>query len=489
MNSTSRRRHLALALVVASAVALALPAGAGTRPSTRDVAVDSPGGEPEINVNPRDSRNLVMGDNVFGVAYSRDGGATWKHVSIPNLGDNVLTVEPNGTFLYSSISGTIWASRDGGATWAKHGNWVGSLAESLYSLEPNVGYPGYVAVGDVIRQIACDALAVNGAGPVGTGPDQPGISVLGCDRPWLVTDQQTGRVYLSFSVHTDASGGPGTNAGGSSPPWEVPYVACRANNGSSPFQCGRQYVAASGDEGRTWTAFKPMDSSEYPSAVTQGWSGGPAASFGTLATAYVANGAHCTHPCIVFETSSDDGARWLRRVVAPLQVPPIPSGGLPTSFNFEPYIAADPTRHGRYAVMVFDAAQKHLLVYVTRDSGKTWRTAVLAEPGPGVSRWTPWISYGPSGALGAVWRTAYADGTFDVWAAVAPHGDARFDAPVRLSSARSPGPVAPGGDDASDVTLTRTTLYAAWGDQRGTPATTGWFGSNWNHVGSYRFAG
>ena len=485
----TKRVRAVLVSVAAAATMLALPAGAGTRPSTRDVAVDTPGGEPEINVNPRDNNNIVVGENNSGIAYSVDGGRTWKPVSLPNMGDNVLAVEPDGTFLFSSIDGMVHASRDGGRTWITVGNWVGKVADTLYSAYPNLPYPVGAAGGDVIRQIACDALDVGGAGFVGTGPDQPGISVLGCDRPWLVTDPQTSRAYLSFSVHTDASGGPGTEPSGSSTPWEVPYVACRANNGSSPFQCGRQYVAASGDEGRTWTAFRPMDSSDYPSAVTQGWSGGPAASFGTLATAYIANGRHCTRPCIVFETSRDDGAHWLRRVVAPLQVPVIPSGGLPTSFNFEPYIAADPSRRGRYAVMVFDAAQKHLLVYVTRDSGKTWRTAALAEPGPGVSRWTPWISYGPSGALGAVWRTAYADGTFDVWAAVAPRGDTRFGAPVRLSSARSPGPVAPGGDDAADVTLTRTTLYAAWGDQRGTPAQTGWFGSNWNHVGSDRFAG
>lgn len=468
---------------------LALPAGAVTHRATRDVAISSPGGEPEINVNPRDDRNLVVGDNVFGVAFSRDGGATWKHVSVPNIGDNVLAVEPNGTFLYSSINGTIWASSDGGETWTKHGNWVGSVAETLYSLGPNPGYPGNVASGDVIRQVACDALAVNGAGFVGTGPDQPGLSVLGCDRPWLVTDPQTGRAFLSFSVHSDASGGEGANSSGSSPPWEVPAVACRANNGSSPFQCGRQYVAASPDEGRTWTAFRPMDSGDYPSAVTQGWSGGPVASYGTLATAYVTTGPRCVSPCVIFETSTDDGAHWSRHVVAPVGFPAAGNGGLSTTFNFEPYSAADPSRRGRYAVMALDAAQKHLQVYVTGDSGLTWRSTTLADPGEGVSRWTPWISYGPSGALGAVWRTAYADGSFDVWAAVAPNGDTRFKAPVRLSSARSPGPVAPGGDDAADVTLTSTTLYAVWGDQRGTPAPTGWFGSNWNHVGSYRFAG
>jgi hypothetical protein len=230
-----------------------------------------------------------------------------------------------------------------------------------------------------------------------------------------------------------------------------------------------------------------MDSATYPAVKTNGWSGGPVAAFGTLATAYVASGPGCTSACIVFETSLDDGRSWHRHLVAPISLPTAASG-LSTSFNFEPYSAADPSRPGRFAVMAFDAEQKHLLVYVTRDTGRSWTRTSLAEPGAGVARWTPWIAYGPSGALGAMWRTSYADGSFDVWAAVSPKGDIRFAPPVRLSSERSPGPVAPGGDDASDVALTRTALYATWGDQRGVPASAAWFGSATNHVGSYRLS-
>jgi hypothetical protein len=477
-----------LAVVAAAAPLFALPAGAAAHHPIRDVAVDGPGGEPEIAVNPRNPRQVVVGENVNGVAFSGDGGATWKHVSLPNIGDNVLAVEPDGTFLFSSINGTVWASRDGGANWTKSGNWVGKVAEAMYAAAPDLGYPTNVAAGDVIRQSACDVLNVSKAGPAGTGPDDPGIQVLGCDRPWLITDPNTGRAYLSFSAHNDASGGPRPSATNATTPWEVRFAACRANNGSSPFQCGRQYVAASGDDGRTWTTFRPMDSADYPAAGTNGWSGGPVASFGTLATAYVATSTRCRNLCLVFETSHDDGARWTRHVIGAVNLPSS-SGGLSTTFNFEPYIAADPTRRGRYAVLVLDTSQQHLLVYVTDDGGKRWHRTALAERGSGVNRWVPWIAYGPSGALGVVWRTAYADGTFDVWAAVAPRGDGNFGRPVRLSSARSPGPVAPGGDDASDVVLTRTTLYAAWGDQRGTPPPAGWFGTATDHVGSYRFVG
>ena len=131
--------------------------------------------------------------------------------------------------------------------------------------------------------------------------------------------------------------------------------------------------------------------------------------------------------------------------------------------------------------MVFDTPQTHLLVYVTDDSGRTWsRPAVLAEPG-GVKRWLPWIAYGPGGALGAMWKTTAADGSFTVWAAVSPTGSARFARPVRLSSAVSPGSVSQvAGDDNSHVALDRTTLHAVWGDRR--EGTLG------VHYGRYSFA-
>jgi hypothetical protein len=487
---------LLVALAVMAAGLLASPAGAGAAPSTADVAVFSPGGEPEIAVNPRDARDLVMGENVYGVSYSRDGGATWKHVAVANIGDNALAVEPNGTFLFTSINGTVWASRDGGAAWSDVGNWVGAVAETAYKLDP-FPYPAGNGVGDVIRDVACNTPDDGGAGPLSTDvpPDGPGVQLIGCDRPWLAADPNTGRVYVSFSDHEDASGG----TGGKGVPWELGTLACRANDTAVPaFECGRQYVSASGDGGRKWTIFRPMDTSDYPAAGTNGWSGGPTAAFGTLATSYVATGIGCA-PCVVFETSTNDGTTWDQHVVAPVSFPTnqppncsvVACGdgsGVDTSLNFEPYTAADPSRPGRYAVMFFDGSQSHLLVYVTDDLGETWHSVALAEPGGGVKRWVPWIRYGPSGALGVMWITSYADGSFDTWADVAPKGGTDFEAPVRLSSARSAGPVAPGGDDNSDVTLTRDTLYAAWGDQRGTAAQTGWFGSNGDRVGSYRFA-
>jgi hypothetical protein len=352
----------------------------------------------------------------------------------------------------------VRSSRDGGATWTTVGNWVGQVAAQAHAVAPTGAgaAPG--------RELGCNTPEPDGPVSADPGQNGPGPQAIGCDRPWLVSDATTGRLYVSFTVHDDNGGGEGA------PAWELSSLACKTTILTNPaFDCGRQYVSASGDFGHTWTSFQPFDSSDYPAGVTGGFSSGPVATRGVLATAYLAGsvpgGRQC--PCTVFETSRDDGITWKRHVV-PAAVPGAAIVSTEQSTLFEPYVAADPSRAGRYAVMVFDAAQTHLLVYVTPDSGAHWRgPARLAERG-GVKRYLPWIAYGPSGALGAIWRTTYADDSYAAWAAVSPRGGTRFARPVRLSSARSPGPVSQlAGDDASDVALDRTYLHGVWGDRRG----------------------
>lgn len=450
-------RRLALAVALLGAAAPSAHAAA----LVHDVAAhpDTGLGEPEVRVNPRDPANVVIGENDTGVSVSRDRGATFMHVALPNPGDNVLAVQPDGTFVYSSLNGDVEASRDGGATWSTRGNWVGRVAAQAAAVAPT----GAGAVAG--REAGCNAPEAEG--PISERPGAgPGPHLIGCDRPWLVADPSTGTLYVSFTDHDDNGGGA----------WEAGLVGCKATLLVNPvFACGRQYVSASHDGGRTWSSFHAMDSAEYPAGPTGGFSSGPVAHRGVLATAYVASaapGARC--PCVVFATSRDDGVSWRRHVLpGAVSTEPIPRGDLAAvesgdaSGLFEPYTAADPSRPGRYAVMVLDGAQSGLLVSVTDDGGVRWRGPVrLAEPG-GVKRHMPWLAYGPTGALGAVWRTTSADGTYAAWAAVAPGGGTRFAAPVRLSSAPSPGPVYQlAGDDASSVALDAEYLHAAWGDRR-----------------------
>jgi hypothetical protein len=450
---------LALVLLVA-------PCAAAAAPVDVSVATNTGSGEPEVEVSPKDPDTIVVGKNDTGVAVSHDRGRTFKQVSLPNPGDHVLTVGPDGTFWYSALDGDVRMSADGGDRWATVGNWVGEIAAQSSAAQPVPG--GQVAV----REVGCSAPEP--AGPVDE-PTGPGVHKIGCDRPWLYGDRTTGALYVSFVDHDD-------NAGGEGPPaWELSSVACHSSVIYSPaFECGRQYVSASHDAGRTWSAFRPLDSADYPAGSTGGFSSGPVAGGGVLATAYIAAaapGATAKCPCVVFETSRDDGVTFSRYVVA--ADVPIPAAGVEDTASgnvlggeqselFEPYTAGDPARPGHYAVMVEDRDMSRLLVWTTRDGGRSWEgPAPLTDPF-GTQRHLPWLAIGPTGALGAVWRSTAADGSYTVWAAVAPLGDTAFAPPVRISSAVSPGPVQQlAADDASDVTLDRTDLHAVWGDRRG----------------------
>jgi hypothetical protein len=442
-------------LVLLLLAAPALHAHAGP-PVVTDVLVhaDTGVGEPQVAVNPRHPADVVVGENNTGVSVSRDRGATWKQVAIPNQGDNTLAIDAAGTYAYTSLDGDVQVSKDRGSTWTSAGNWVGSLA-ALWS--------GTGAQDVPFRFLGCNA-------PLPFGPVDPvrgpGLHVIGCDRPWLTADATVpGHYYVSFVDHSDGSGGTATA-----------NAQCKTSTATNQFfSCGRQYVTSSRDGGKTWKPFVPVDSADAPADYTNGFSGVPLARSGVLATSYLAGkapGSSCT-TCLVFQTSLDDGTTWKRHVVpASVDGPSLGAHvlnplAISSSLAFQPYLAQDPSRPGRYAVMVFDTPQKKLLVYVTADSGVTWSgPARLAEPG-GAQRWLPWIAYGPGGALGVIWRTTAADGSYRVWGAVSPSGTTAFARPVRLSSKTSPGPVAQvAGDDASFVALDASTLHAVWGDRR-----------------------
>jgi hypothetical protein len=426
-------------------------------PKVRDVLVraDTGAGEPQVAVDPRHPQDVVVGENNLGVSVSHDGGQHWSQVALPNQGDNTTTIDAAGTYAYTSLDGVVLTSKDRGRTWTNVGNWVGSLAAAWYGVGGSSQLP--------FRFLGCNA-------PAPTGPvdpvSGPGFHVIGCDRPWLSADAtRPGLLRVVFTDHSDGSGGA-----------PVDTVGCKTSTATNQvFSCGRQYVTTSRDGGRSWSALHPVDSADAPMNHTNGFSGIPMSRAGVLATSYLAGafpGSACT-TCVVFQTSHDDGRTWTRHLVpASVDGPSLGAHALnplavSSSTAFEPYVAQDPSRPGRYAVMVYDHARRTLLVQVTTDFGRSWAgPARLAEQG-GEQRWLPWIAYGPSGALGVMWRTAFSEGSYEVWAAVSPGGFTRFARPVRLSSKRSPGPVSQvAADDASFVTLDGTVLHAAWGDRR-----------------------
>jgi hypothetical protein len=109
-------------------------------------------------------------------------------------------------------------------------------------------------------------------------------------------------------------------------------------------------------------------------------------------------------------------------------------------------------------------------VYTTRDFGQTWQGPTnVAEAGTN-HQYKSWLSYGPSGQLVLMWKSAQGTpGTspYNVWAAVGRDlgsNGANFSAPVQVSP--TVGPYAPGSedDDRSSVVASNKYVYVGWGN-------------------------
>ena len=396
-------------------------------------------GEPEIAINPDDPNRLFYNWNTFpvpldlgasvpdgcGSRVSTDGGDHWQEVKVPvntisdtaGCGDNVAAVGPDGTLYAGGITPTYTALSSGGITVGGQGIVV--HGRDVVSRSTDWGKTWSTPV---VTMSSDAARFVPGGSPVDT-----------FDRPWIVVDQSDGTVYAS-----------GQNLG-------------------SPRE---RFVTASTNKAKSFGPVYPVDSPEYP----QSGGGTISSAHGVLAVAYTAAqapGAAC--PCVVFETSTDHGETFDRHVV------PLVDAG---AEDLRPFLAASPVEEGRFALTVLDASGTMLQIYVTDDSGETWQAPTLVGEDPPNERIKPWISYSPSGDLDLVWRTLYADGSYDVWAASAPHDgqDVVFSAPVKVSSQAAPYPDGYyGGDDFSFVVGDDKYVHVGWGDSRNGPVQA-WYG-------------
>jgi hypothetical protein len=261
------------------------------------------------------------------------------------------------------------------------------------------------------------------------------------DRPFLAVDQSAGTVYSSGANIVDHE----------------------------------RFVTASTNHAQSFGPIYAVDSPAYPEV------GGStvAAAHGVLAVAYEASQApDATCPCVIFETSTDQGATFDRHVV-PL---------VNASSSPDPFLAPNPVGRGRFALTVLDSTGTENQVYTTDDDGQTWQGPTLVGEAPANQRFKPWLSYGPSGQLALVWRTLHSDHSYDVWAAVGRQEGqqgATFSAPLRVSRVAAPypahcsgpggifGPTTCFGDDFSWITTDHQNAQVAWGDSRNVPADGG----------------
>jgi hypothetical protein len=383
-------------------------------------------------------------------AVTHDGGATWKIGELPILDgvyprcpDPVTDVTKEGVFLAGcaprEVTGAwlgmsaIVASSDKGISWGPRVEMISAFAPARFA-------PGLKP-------------SMNLSSP--------------WDRPFTFIDDSTNVIY-------------GTSFGNS-----------LAISGTDPQKTRKQaYLTASTDGGKKFGTIYSWDSKDYPQS---GNSIGFAASHGVVSVLYEAGSVPATEnatcPCYALGHSRDQGKEFSYRILKNISPPPqaetaAASGGPGVVRAAEPVLVvapvpsgtpnvltADPTKPGRYALLMIDGRAKlEWKVIVSEDYGKTWSAPVTAGGTPEAINYTKAvIEYSREGVLGLMWKAVYADGSFDVWASISRDGGKSFSNSMRVSHAKSPGSLAvkgSGNDDISDLYMDKDSIHMVWGDYR-----------------------
>jgi hypothetical protein len=136
------------------------------------------------------------------------------------------------------------------------------------------------------------------------------------------------------------------------------------------------------------------------------------------------------------------------------------------------FTAADPSQPGHFALLLITNSGRTIEVWTTTDSGATWARRDVADAASGDTFIKPGLGYAPTnGALGAVWRTQHANGSYDVSAVVSKDGGTDWSQLVSLTDGPAPAPSGvsgslPGDDCSCNIGITDTTLPSVWGDAR-----------------------
>jgi len=442
----SRRTALLVAATacVAAVPALAAPAAAW-RPHpfehnlTADASVEE--GEPSIAINPNNPRNMI-------VIYLRNNDAF-----VPNAAQGKPKV-PSARDAEQQVQGCDYAvTFNGGRTWARRPLPANSFSDDptenncsdsivvfdrhgtayvMASAYASLGFVGdseyrMISSRDGGRTWSKPSVVAPGVIGKGSHPqDYDGVRTYD-DRPWLAIDPQTRALFIDGTqVRADGSG------------------------------TGTVYLTGSRDGGKTWSDPVIVPAANLGSAPL-------GAAFGTVALAVRPPGGEPGCACLDFLTSADDAKTLQRRHTT------IPDAAGPQT-------VADPTHKGHFVVMT-NPGDGYLHIYRTDDTGKSWQGPIeVGIQGLGVVK--PWINFSPNGALGVGWRATKSDGSYAFYVAASTDGGRTFPHTLRLSKRFSPAAPAfyVAGDDTSTVALSDHTLYAAWGDWRGSGLEDVWWG-------------
>ena len=464
---------LAMTAICAGADTLSMPAEVKARPEVNVFPTKARrliGAE--IAVNPTNPSNIVLAD-VEDDAYTQ----ACQVVPAPScvLESTPFGPTPDGYFNEEPEFTTkgVFTSFDGGLTWtrvdisgsfpagkpylnAKNEGGLGVTADGTFYIEFNIlnwGTPqNFAPVAGVGFSKSTDG---------GLTWSRPVLSGTPSDFPLMAVDLSTGTVYSLTGLPFTPLGPRST--GDPNSPILTPF--------------GDSFVAASRD-GVKWTQPQRTGGTDGVNQFSGANGKAVAATHGEVATTHVeTTDAACaffvggTAPCIVFQTSTDNGAKWSRHRV------PSPIAGQ------QVLLAADPSSHGAgtFAVAVLGNNYNQWFVYNTHNSGNTWHGPTVVTDDATLTHWNGWMSYSPRGVLGLAWRTNKlapfpALSPYSIWAAISFDDGKKFRKPVMVSEgspAAIPGPFAGGNlfQDLSAIALEdrdpyTPRVYVGWGDWR-----------------------
>lgn len=243
------------------------------------------------------------------------------------------------------------------------------------------------------------------------------------------------------------------------------------------------YVSVTSDKGKTFSEPQrfPYPTRVHPDNKFVGYPGNNiAVHAGILATGYQesitdSNVDEYTR----FTVSRDDGKTWEDFAIevpdragvlqpAPASDTQLMNYGMGPYEGSDPlpYVAADPSKEGRFAVLTIRDIGKlnnndliGLNVYTTDDTGKTWRhNQIIAN-----DACRPWIEFGENGVLGVVWRTHHVH----CYAAISHDHGETFSCPLRFNAVAQPvGDSGTQSDYWSRIAIDDEYVHVGWADSR-----------------------